>query len=111
MTDKIITPDENPFGRNNSLVDTRGAILMDSVNVAMVTEGTRGQEGVVALNLGGRVNQSSARASLLFLFDADGVASIVSELLGLTHRAGDRFAADVTAALDERVDKLPKDNS
>jgi hypothetical protein len=41
----------------------------------------------VAMFLGGRINRSTDRANVMFIFDSDGVAAIVSELLALYGRA------------------------
>lgn len=107
MADKIITPDENPFGRGNSMVDTRTAVLMDSVDVVMLTNPSD-QRQIVGLNLAGRINQTKDRSDVLYLFDADGIASIVTELLGLAARAGKPFSDLVAHRIEARVHRMPK---
>jgi hypothetical protein len=82
-------------------VDTRHGILVDSLNAARVAHGTRGQL-VYALQLGGRVNQSTDRVSVLHLLDADGLAAIVGEAVLLAQRDGDGpLAAAMLANIDE----------
>lgn len=107
MGDRIITPDEDPFGRSNSIVDTRRAVLLDSVDVVMLDNPSDGRQ-IAGLELGGRINRTSDRAAQLYLFDADGVASIVSELIGLAQRAGGDFARQVDQRLADRINNLPK---
>lgn len=104
---KIVTPDENPFGRNNSVVDTRTAVLMDHVDVVLLTNPSDSRT-IVGLQLAGRINQTTKRADHLYLFDADGIASIVTELLGLAERAGKPFADLVQARITDRAKNLPK---
>jgi hypothetical protein len=59
----------------------------------------------VALVLGGRINQTQDRASVLFVFGTDGAASIVTELIALYGR----FLGDPTPFINDvmaRVQKL-----
>jgi hypothetical protein len=95
MGDRIITPDEDPFGRSNSIVDTRRAVLLDSVDVVMLDNPSDGRQ-IAGLELGGRINRTSDRAS------------IVSELIGLAQRAGGDFARQVDQRLADRINNLPK---
>jgi hypothetical protein len=96
----------SPFGLGDAIVDTRGAVLLDTVNVVLV--GTAGDEGAgraLAMELGGRVNKRARRTSTLYLFDEDGAAAIISELFGLAGRSSPQFLD----RLLERVERLPRD--
>src|SRR5689334_2417829 len=85
----------DPLARGGVVLDLTNAVLMDNVDVCLV-DAVRG--GVVderprlALSLGGRINKTSDRAEVLYLFDEDGAAAIVSQLLGLAVRIGPEFA-------------------
>lgn len=102
----IITPDENPFGHGNSIVDTRSAVLLDDTTVVMLDNSSDGRT-IYGLQLAGRVNRSSARTNVLYLLDEDGAAAIVTELIGLFSRAGSTQAAAFQAAIDTRLANLP----
>jgi hypothetical protein len=82
-----------PYDKDAVVVDTTGAILMDTVNVAVVGAIRQGKmdEVVLALELEGRVNKEKRREDNLYLFDADGAAAIVSELFGIAQRIGPEF--------------------
>lgn len=104
---KIITPDENPFGRDNSVVDTRGAVLPDAVDVATLTNPSDGRT-IYGLELAGKVNQATDRSDVLYLMDTDGAAAIVSELIGLFDRADYDACAEFHRLVDQRLAPLPK---
>lgn len=93
----------DPHGRDDHLIDARHAVLLEEVTASMITEGNRGRL-LAALVLGGRINQTQDRARVLFVLNADAVASIVSELVGLLGRAG--FGTEVHAALVERLNEM-----
>lgn len=82
----------DPHGRNTSVIDPRDCVLLDDVSVCAVEGRASGiQVGdLVFMVLSGRVNRGAVgdRARIGFLFDADGVAAIVSELLALADRGG-----------------------
>lgn len=95
----------SPFGRNDAIVDMRQAVLLDHVHVAMVELGRgRGFESGIALELGGRVNKTTTRNETLYLLDADGVAALIAELLGIGDRAHPGFI-DIFLA---KIADLPK---
>jgi hypothetical protein len=92
------------FGRGDALIDTTGAVLLDGTSVAVVGALREdGAETCLALELRGRVNQSTERSEVLYLLNADGAAGIISELLGLAGRADPTFLAQLL----ERIEKLP----
>lgn len=97
------------FGFNDALIDAEGAVLLDNVTVVAVTTGRQGKIDDVlsfGLELEGRINKSAARSSVLYLTEADGLAAIVTEIMGLAHRAG--IADEVWALISERMDAMPK---
>ena len=92
-----------PHDVGGVVLDARNAVILDSVDVSTIDpeRGARGQHAV-ALVLGGRINQTKERASVLFLFGTDGAASIVTELIGLYGRwtgSPEPFINDVMARL------------
>lgn len=97
----------SPFGRHDAEVDVTRAVLLDQTAVVLVGTATWGQGAgrAIGLELGGRINKSEARTSVLYLMDEDGAAALVSELIGLAYRAGmgDRFAE----LLEERFKAMP----
>lgn len=95
-----------PHDVGGVVLDARNAVILETVDVSTVDpeRGGRGQSAI-ALVLGGRINQTKDRASVLFLFGADGMAAIISEIVGLVGRAGgidaDAFLADLTTRIAE----------
>jgi hypothetical protein len=93
------------FGIGDALIDPKGAVLLDEVNVVLV--GVAGGEGAgraLAMELGGRVNKSQYRSTVLYVFDSDGAAAIISELFGLAGRISPEFLDELMA----RVEALPR---
>jgi hypothetical protein len=83
------------------LLDMERAVLMDGMSVCLVNAQSNTIDGTqrppsesirLAMRLDGRVNKSTDRASVLFLFDEDGAAAIVTELVALASRVGPEFA-------------------
>ena len=77
-----------PHDRSGVVLDARHAVLLETVDVSTLDpeRGARGQ-AALALVLGGRINQSRDKASVLFLFGTDGAAAIVTELIAVIGRA------------------------
>jgi hypothetical protein len=93
------------FGIGDAIVDVGRAVLLDAVNVVLV--GTAGGDGAgraLAMELAGRVNKSQYRSTVLYVFDEDGAAAIISELLGLAGRVSPQFLDELLS----RVEALPK---
>lgn len=78
-----------PNDRHSVIIDASRAVLLDST-VAVLAHVTRSgvDEEALALLLGGKINHSDDRARVLYVFDVDGAASIVTELEALVRRAG-----------------------
>lgn len=99
-------------GDPNVLLDPSRAVLMDGMDVCRVmmasgvTDNTaRGKPQMrenIAMSLEGRINKSTERAKVMFLFDEDGAAAIITELIALASRMGPEF----DARLKERMDAL-----
>jgi len=105
-----------PYDRDAVVVDTSDAVLLDYSTVSTVELQRRSGPGpasevAFALMLEGRVNKTRDRTRVLYLINADGVAALVTELLGLAKRAenlGDPALADeLRRRLGERWDEMP----
>ena len=81
---------EDPFGEGNVLIDARHAILADHLDVCKIDpeQGARGHEGVYAVLVSGRINQSQDRARVMFFGDLDWLASLITEAHGVAERDG-----------------------
>jgi hypothetical protein len=94
----------DPMERNSVVFDTRQAVLLDGVVMAVMHGETSGD--VAGVLLEGRVNRSSDRARVLFIMDGDGVASLITEGRSLVHRARrgglDAIADQVAEGIRER---------
>lgn len=100
-----------PHDEGGVVLDARHAVILETVDVSTIDpeRGARGQHAV-ALVLGGRINQTQDRASVLFILGTDGAASIVTELIALYGRATgspEPFIKDVM----DRVKKLGEEGN
>jgi hypothetical protein len=94
----------SPHSHGGVIIDARGSVLMDAVDVCQVDTWRGGKsEVVLAMTLAGRVNFSTERSETMYMFDADGAAAIVSELIALAGRIGPEFAV----RLQERLEAMP----
>lgn len=96
-----------PHDRDGVILDTGRAVLLDYCEVATLalgryTAGGAEAEVGIGMVLAGRINKTKEQARVLFLFDTDGAAAIISELMAVATRHGDAFARDLNA----RVEKL-----
>ncbi len=91
-----------PRDKNAFVIDATHGVLLDGVEVVVV-EPRRGdvpQPVCLAMLLSGRVNHTTDRADVLFMFDVDGAAAIVTELIALGARMdGDALASTIQARL------------
>lgn len=94
-----------PYDEDAVVIDTEDAVLMDSINVAIVgtVKDKDVREIVIALEIEGKLNNKPERVETLYLFDADGAAALVSELIGIASRLG----PDFQRFLQNRLDALP----
>lgn len=103
------------IGDEDVLLDMERAVLMDGMSVCLVNVQSNvvdqlqraepSSEVRLAMQLDGRVNKTRDRASVLFVFDEDGAAAIVTELVALASRIGPEFAA----RFQERLDALAEE--
>jgi hypothetical protein len=87
-----------PHDRNAVIIDTTNAVLLDHSDVCLM-ETTNGNP-VMAMLLEGRINKTTDRARNLYLFNEDGAAALVTELLALAHRIGPEFGQRFTTRLE-----------
>lgn len=86
-------------GKGDALVDVTKAVLLDNMEVVLIdTVNQEGGSRAIGMQLAGRINKSSTRAETLYIFDEDGAAAIISQLLALAGRAD--FLPDLLARLD-----------
>lgn len=97
----------DPHARGGVVMDTRGAVLMDANEVILVDLKRPDDPPAMALVIEGRVNLKRERVKQMYLFGTDGAAGLVSEIVGLAQRAGDPFASEFVALLDQRMADLP----
>jgi hypothetical protein len=101
----IAGPKDQPFARDTQLVDTRRAVLLGQTDVAMVKDST-GRD-ICTILLQGRVNRSQEHSKVLYLTGADGMAALVTELIGVATRMGGDFGADFVVAWEARKGEMP----
>lgn len=96
-----------PHDFGEMIVDTRNAVLLDYTEVCTVDEA-----GAIAMLLCGKINRSTDRVEVLFLFGTDGAASIITQLIALLGRAGGaEFAAQFLDDIKRRTDELSDDGN
>lgn len=95
-----------PHDEGAVVIDTRNAVLLDAVDVAMV-DNPSDRRRFASLVLSGRVNRAQDRTRVLYLFDADGAAALVSELVGLASREGAEWAAEFQERMQARLAAMP----
>lgn len=103
-----ITGPGGPHDRGAFILDATRAVLLDSV-VASTVDSEQAETGsAIALLLEGRINRTTERARVLFIFGTDGAAAIVTELVALLGRASSKpgFGAQLMADLIERAKAL-----
>jgi hypothetical protein len=93
----------DPHERNAVVIDATNAVLMDHMTVALIEpikDGkTVGTKPYWCMNLEGRINKTQDRSRVNYLFDVDGAAAIITELLAMASRSG------MMDALDEHIDR------
>jgi hypothetical protein len=95
-----------PHDRDGVVVDTRNAVILDTSNVAMMTNPSDGRR-VVAFLLGGKINQSVQRTDVLFLTGADGAAALCAELIAIAQREGGSYIDEFIDRFTERMEAMP----
>lgn len=109
---QIVDATDDPHARGSVVVDARHAILLDDMSVSTIDpdHGARGQESAIAMQLNGRINQTTDRASVLFVFGTDGAAAIITELMALFGRSGVDHEA-LFADIGQRLAKLGEEGN
>jgi hypothetical protein len=102
----ITDPFGDPYARGNVIFDVRGAVLMDELDVALLDDASSPRP-FLALSLRGRINYGTERSETLYLFDEDGAAAIITQLMGLAMRAGKEWLVALEERIDERMKELP----
>ena len=103
-----------PRDRNAVVVDATHAVLLDDLTVCLVEphrDGRQTGRPCLAMTLAGRVNHLDETAEVLFLFDADGAAAIVTELLALGARLPGPLGLEFDEAVDRRLLALAEDDA
>lgn len=75
-----------PMDEGAFIIDSRRAILMDSLEVVKVDDSS-GMDALAML-AGGRINRSEDTARVMFLGDLDMLAAFITEAHGLAERMG-----------------------
>lgn len=81
----------NPFDDTEVYIDTRGAVRLRSMTFGVNHKlGSQGCGPMLALELGGQVNDGTDETpvQVLFLLDTDGLAALLTEAREFTVRAG-----------------------
>lgn len=92
-----------PHDRGAVVIDSTDSILMDDMVVATVDAvraGVLGEQAIY-MTLSGRINKSTDRAKVGFLFGPDGAAALITELLAVADRFGAELLGDLTRRLTE----------
>jgi hypothetical protein len=102
-----IEGDGGPWDRNGVVIDATNAVLMDGMTVALIEPVKDGQKVGAkpywCLNLEGRINKTQDRSRVNYLFDADGAAAIIAELMALGSRQGPVVHGELMTALNTRL--------
>lgn len=97
---------DDPYEEGGAVIDTRSAVLLENTQVAQIDNPSDGRT-FVALELEGRINQSSDRARVLYLLNGDGAAALCSELIGLAGRSREPWAREFVELFKKRMEELP----
>lgn len=103
----IIGPGDDPFAEDSVIVDTRRAVLLSYSDVCVTRNGGDDQE-FCALMLRGRVNRATEVSSVLYLTGPDGMAALVSQIVGVAKRRGGEFGDEFGRLLIKRMEELPQ---
>jgi len=91
-----------PHDQGAFVIDTTNAVLLDGCTVVMVDPVRDGHvdDPTLAMLLEGRINKTADRAVILYLFDANGAAAIISSLMALAPRIGPEFRQLLSARVE-----------
>ncbi len=93
-----------PRDQSQVVIDATDAVLLDEAVVATIDAFHKGSPAGqrIFMTLSGRINKSTDRAQVGYMFGPDGAAAIISELLALA----DRFGAELITDLVDRLATL-----
>lgn len=92
------------------VLDITNAVVLEACEVAImgaVRKGVLDPKPISALVLRGRINKTETRVQILFLMNEDGAAGIVTQLVGLSARAG--WGPEFLERVQERMASMPVD--
>lgn len=92
-----------PHDRGAVFLDLTDTVLMSGVEVCAVDTMRAGVTAgqVMFMTIDGRVNKTDDQVRVGYLFDPDGAAAIITELLAMADRFGPEMLDDVTRRLTE----------
>lgn len=93
-----------PHDQGGVVLDARNAVILETVDVSTIDPERGGGQSALAMVLGGRINQTKDRVSVLFLAGTGGVAAIVTELIALMGRA----TGDPTPFINDVMERMTK---
>jgi hypothetical protein len=96
----------DPHARGGVVLDARGAVLMDQLDVSLV-DTKQDEKPAMMMLIGGRVNYETRRISQGYLFGPDGAAALATQLVGLAARAGGPFMTEFQESFEKRMGELP----
>lgn len=97
-----------PHDRDGAIIDATNAVLLDGISVAFVEIPDAPRNAppeTIAMSMEGRINKTTERSSVVYLFTPDAAASICADLIGLMHRAG--RGHEMQQLLEEEIRRLP----
>lgn len=102
-----IIGDTDPNSQSSVVLDLTDCVLLEETTVCMVDTVRRGilQQQAIYLTMAGRVNNTPDQVQVGYLFDSDGAAALISQLLSLAYR----FGAEMLTDLVERLVTLDQD--
>lgn len=98
-----ITGPGGPHDRGMTLLDVTDCVILEAMDVCTVDAVRSGQHGgqVIFMTLDGRINKTRDRVRTGYIFDTDGAAALITELLALADRHGPEMLDDVTRRLTD----------
>jgi hypothetical protein len=95
----------DPYARGGAVLDARGAVLMDRLDVSLV-DTKQSETPAMMMLIGGRVNFETRRISQGYLFGPDGAAALATQLVGLAGRAGGPFMTEFKESFEKRMEEM-----
>ncbi len=96
----------SPYGRGDSLLDLRGAVLLD-YNEVILVDTKQDDPPAMVLIMEGRVNYETRRVKQAYMFGSDGASALITQIIGLAQRAGGKFMDEFKTSFESRLEELP----